>query len=181
MSTSHPSKCFSLISSFQVPSTVRAVENERVLALRQRTQMLWEAYFSSVDKIVLTTLEVSLESRHTQHNESVTACRILGLRDLLTWWYWQGELRELMHAARTLARTSSSRTARLTWHNPTSRILFSVQWRLRLARVHTRPRASATWRETARSSTSRQDVSYRVPLLAPAVSFHQQPNKTLNP
>lgn len=45
--------------SFQVPSTVRAVGNERVLALRQRTQMLWEAYFSSVDKIVLTTLEVS--------------------------------------------------------------------------------------------------------------------------
>lgn len=48
----------------QVPSTVRAVGNERVLALRQRTQMLWEAYFSSVDKIVLTTLEVSL-SRNT--------------------------------------------------------------------------------------------------------------------
>ncbi|KAI3358752.1 hypothetical protein L3Q82_015155 [Scortum barcoo] len=42
----------------QVPSTVRAVGNERVLALRQRTQMLWEAYFSSVDKIVLTTLEI---------------------------------------------------------------------------------------------------------------------------
>ncbi|XP_070969944.1 exostosin-1c-like isoform X1 [Oncorhynchus clarkii lewisi] len=42
----------------QVPSTVRAVGNEWVLALRQRTQMLWEAYFSSVDKIVLTTLEI---------------------------------------------------------------------------------------------------------------------------
>ncbi|KAI2652916.1 Exostosin-1c [Labeo rohita] len=42
----------------QVPSTVRAVGIDRVLALRQRTQMLWEAYFSSVDKIVLTTLEV---------------------------------------------------------------------------------------------------------------------------
>ncbi|XP_056154291.1 exostosin-1c isoform X2 [Lampris incognitus] len=42
----------------QVPSTVRAIGNERVLALRQRTQMLWEAYFSSVDKIVLTTLEI---------------------------------------------------------------------------------------------------------------------------
>ncbi|KAG9355576.1 hypothetical protein JZ751_000414 [Albula glossodonta] len=42
----------------QVPSTVRAVDNERVLALRQRTQMLWDAYFSSVDKIVLTTLEI---------------------------------------------------------------------------------------------------------------------------
>ncbi|CAL9690825.1 unnamed protein product [Knipowitschia caucasica] len=42
----------------QVPSMVRAVGNERILALRQRTQMLWEAYFSSVDKIVLTTLEI---------------------------------------------------------------------------------------------------------------------------
>ncbi|KAL6457136.1 hypothetical protein MHYP_G00340990 [Metynnis hypsauchen] len=42
----------------QVPSTVRAVGVDRVLALRQRTQMLWEAYFSSVDKIVLTTLEI---------------------------------------------------------------------------------------------------------------------------
>uniref|UniRef100_A0A1A8IHM6 Exostoses (Multiple)-like 1 n=1 Tax=Nothobranchius kuhntae TaxID=321403 RepID=A0A1A8IHM6_NOTKU len=42
----------------QVPSTVRAVPNERVLALRQRTQVLWDAYFSSVDKIVLTTLEI---------------------------------------------------------------------------------------------------------------------------
>ncbi|XP_030645030.1 exostosin-1c [Chanos chanos] len=42
----------------QVPSTVRAVGFDRVLALRQRTQMLWEAYFSSVDKIVLTTLEI---------------------------------------------------------------------------------------------------------------------------
>ncbi|KAK5607451.1 Exostosin-1c [Crenichthys baileyi] len=42
----------------QVPSTVRAVPNKRVLELRQRTQMLWDAYFSSVDKIVLTTLEI---------------------------------------------------------------------------------------------------------------------------
>ncbi|XP_008421263.1 exostosin-1c isoform X1 [Poecilia reticulata] len=42
----------------QVPSTVRAVPNQRVLQLRQRTQMLWDAYFSSVDKIVLTTLEI---------------------------------------------------------------------------------------------------------------------------
>ncbi|XP_012693106.2 exostosin-1c [Clupea harengus] len=42
----------------QVPSTVRAVVIERVLAMRQRTQMLWEAYFSTVDKIVLTTLEI---------------------------------------------------------------------------------------------------------------------------
>uniref|UniRef100_A0A3Q3JNV6 Exostosin GT47 domain-containing protein n=1 Tax=Monopterus albus TaxID=43700 RepID=A0A3Q3JNV6_MONAL len=49
---------FRFLESLQVPSTVRAVGNERVLVLRQRTQMLWEAYFSSVDKIVLTTLEI---------------------------------------------------------------------------------------------------------------------------
>lgn len=49
-----------------MPSTVRAVGNERVLALRQRTQMLWEAYFSSVDKIVLTTLEVSFSHMEAQ-------------------------------------------------------------------------------------------------------------------
>nr|XP_023687908.1 exostosin-1c-like [Paramormyrops kingsleyae] len=42
----------------QVPSTVRALDDERVLAMRQQTQMLWDAYFSSVDKIVLTTLEI---------------------------------------------------------------------------------------------------------------------------
>lgn len=53
-----------------MPSTVRAVGNERVLALRQRTQMLWDAYFSSVDKIVLTTLEVSLSRKNTRHKEA---------------------------------------------------------------------------------------------------------------
>ena len=60
--------------SVQVPSTVRAVGNERVLALRQRTQILWEAYFSSVDKIVLTTLEVST---HTQTHTCVTDIHIM--------------------------------------------------------------------------------------------------------
>ncbi|XP_011479447.1 exostosin-1c [Oryzias latipes] len=55
----------------QVPSTVRAVGNERVLALRQRTQMLWDAYFSSVDKIVLTTLEIIKDRvfSHTSRNK----------------------------------------------------------------------------------------------------------------
>lgn len=32
--------------------------HDRILALRQQTQFLWDAYFSSVAKIVLTTLEV---------------------------------------------------------------------------------------------------------------------------
>ncbi|MGH0125446.1 UNVERIFIED_CONTAM: hypothetical protein FKN15_031944 [Acipenser sinensis] len=42
----------------QIPSTVRSINSDKILAFRQRTQMLWEAYFSSVDKIVLTTLEI---------------------------------------------------------------------------------------------------------------------------
>ncbi|XP_019729223.1 exostosin-1c [Hippocampus comes] len=55
----------------QVPSTVRAVASERVLALRQRTQILWEAYFSSVDKIVVTTLEIIKDRvfSHTSRNK----------------------------------------------------------------------------------------------------------------
>lgn len=47
----------------QVPSTTRSVGHDRILALRQQTQFLWDAYFSSVAKIVLTTLEVRLKMR----------------------------------------------------------------------------------------------------------------------
>ncbi|RLV88900.1 hypothetical protein DV515_00015183 [Chloebia gouldiae] len=43
----------------QIPSAVRCIHPERVLAFQQQTQLLWDAYFSSVDKIVHTTLEVS--------------------------------------------------------------------------------------------------------------------------
>nr|XP_020492734.1 exostosin-1a-like [Labrus bergylta] len=42
----------------QVPSITRSVGHDRILALRQQTQFLWDAYFSSVAKIVLTTLEI---------------------------------------------------------------------------------------------------------------------------
>ncbi|XP_041871600.1 exostosin-like 1 isoform X2 [Corvus kubaryi] len=41
----------------QIPSAVRCIHPERVLAFQQQTQFLWDAYFSSVDKIVHTTLE----------------------------------------------------------------------------------------------------------------------------
>ncbi|XP_013790088.1 exostosin-1-like, partial [Limulus polyphemus] len=41
----------------QVPDVVRSVNQTRVHALRQHTQILWENYFSSVEKIVMTTLE----------------------------------------------------------------------------------------------------------------------------
>lgn len=42
----------------QIPSTVRSIHQDQILSLRQQTQFLWEAYFNSVEKIVLTTLEV---------------------------------------------------------------------------------------------------------------------------
>uniref|UniRef100_A0A8C6V168 Exostosin glycosyltransferase 1a n=1 Tax=Neogobius melanostomus TaxID=47308 RepID=A0A8C6V168_9GOBI len=42
----------------QIPSTVRSIHQDKILSLRQQTQFLWEAYFNSVEKIVLTTLEI---------------------------------------------------------------------------------------------------------------------------
>lgn len=46
------------VSLFQIPSTVRSIHQDKILWLKQQTQFLWEAYFNSVEKIVLTTLEV---------------------------------------------------------------------------------------------------------------------------
>ncbi|ELW47642.1 Exostosin-like 1, partial [Tupaia chinensis] len=46
----------------QVLAALQEMPPARVLALRQQTQFLWGAYFSSVEKVVLTTLEV-LRSR----------------------------------------------------------------------------------------------------------------------
>ncbi|KAI0229804.1 Exostosin-1a [Lamellibrachia satsuma] len=45
----------------QVPSLVRSISHGEILSLRQHTQFLWNAYFSSVEKIVDTTLEVMKE------------------------------------------------------------------------------------------------------------------------
>ncbi|CAG5928405.1 unnamed protein product [Menidia menidia] len=50
----------------QVPSITRSVGHDRILALRQQTQFLWDAYFSSVAKIVLTTLEI-IQDRVESH------------------------------------------------------------------------------------------------------------------
>ncbi|XP_076865191.1 exostosin-1b [Brachyhypopomus gauderio] len=50
----------------QIPSTVRSIHQDKILALRLQTQFLWEAYFSSVEKIVLTTLEI-IQDRVLQH------------------------------------------------------------------------------------------------------------------
>lgn len=48
------------VCATQIPITVRSIHQDKILSLRQQTQFLWEAYFSSVEKIVLTTLEVSV-------------------------------------------------------------------------------------------------------------------------
>lgn len=61
----------------QVPELVRSVPPERILALRQQTQFLWEQYFSSIEKIVFTTIEILLER--------VLAHRVSKQRDLLIW------------------------------------------------------------------------------------------------
>ncbi|XP_068934930.1 exostosin-like 1 isoform X2 [Petaurus breviceps papuanus] len=42
----------------QIKSALQRLTPARVLALRQQTQFLWDAYFSSVEKIVHTTLEI---------------------------------------------------------------------------------------------------------------------------
>lgn len=47
------------IFSAQVPEIVRSISIDRILALRQQTQILWERYFGSIEKIVFTTFEVS--------------------------------------------------------------------------------------------------------------------------
>ncbi|XP_048842260.1 exostosin-1 [Brienomyrus brachyistius] len=48
----------------QIPSITRSVDHDKILALRQQTQFLWDAYFSSVAKIVLTTLEIIQDRVH---------------------------------------------------------------------------------------------------------------------
>ncbi|KAJ8290778.1 hypothetical protein GJAV_G00017400 [Gymnothorax javanicus] len=50
----------------QIPSTVRSIHPDKILSMRQQTQFLWEAYFSSVEKIVLTTLEI-IQDRLFRH------------------------------------------------------------------------------------------------------------------
>ncbi|TRY55470.1 hypothetical protein DNTS_004894 [Danionella cerebrum] len=58
---------FRFLEALQIPSTVRSIHQDRILSLRQQTQFLWEAYFSSVERIVLTTLEI-IQDRVLQHN-----------------------------------------------------------------------------------------------------------------
>jgi len=43
----------------QVPNVLRDVDDSQIMLFRQQSQFLWNRYFSSVDAIVRTTLEVS--------------------------------------------------------------------------------------------------------------------------
>ncbi|XP_041975092.1 exostosin-1 [Aricia agestis] len=61
----------------QVPELVRSVPPERILALRQQTQVLWEQYFSSIEKIVFTTIEIIFER--------IMAHRTSRQREMLIW------------------------------------------------------------------------------------------------
>ncbi|XP_013413641.1 exostosin-1a isoform X1 [Lingula anatina] len=51
----------------QVPSIVHSISDADILAFRQQTQFLWETYFSSVDSMVQTVLEI-LKERVVQHS-----------------------------------------------------------------------------------------------------------------
>ena len=44
---------------FQLPYLLRKIPSSRILSLRWHTQFMWDTYFSSVNKIIMTTLEVS--------------------------------------------------------------------------------------------------------------------------
>lgn len=46
--------------AFQVVHMLRGITDDHLLQMRLQTQFLWDAYFSSVETIVYTTLEVSL-------------------------------------------------------------------------------------------------------------------------
>ena len=48
----------SFFLAFQVPEILRSIPAGKVFRMRQQTQVLWERYLSSVEKIVMTTLEV---------------------------------------------------------------------------------------------------------------------------
>ncbi|XP_058300467.1 exostosin-like 1 isoform X2 [Hylobates moloch] len=55
----HRSKAAShFLQALQVLAALQEMSPAQVLALRQQTQFLWDAYFSSVEKVIHTTLEV---------------------------------------------------------------------------------------------------------------------------
>ena len=44
----------------QIPYLVRRIPSSKVLSLRLHTQLIWDTYFSSVDKVIMTTLQVCM-------------------------------------------------------------------------------------------------------------------------
>ena len=44
----------------QVPHIVRSIPPEQLLSMRLQTQFIWDTYLSSVEKIIMTTIEVAL-------------------------------------------------------------------------------------------------------------------------
>lgn len=42
----------------QVPHIVRSIPAEQLLSMRLQTQFIWDTYLSSVEKIIMTTIEV---------------------------------------------------------------------------------------------------------------------------
>jgi len=48
----------------QVPEILHGLSRPRIFAMRQQTQVLWDRYLSSVQKIVDTTLEIMFERVH---------------------------------------------------------------------------------------------------------------------
>ena len=42
----------------QVPHIVRSIPPEQLLSMRLQTQFIWDTYLSSVEKIIMTTIEV---------------------------------------------------------------------------------------------------------------------------
>ncbi|XP_055117876.1 exostosin-like 1 isoform X2 [Symphalangus syndactylus] len=53
-----PKAASRFLQALQVLAALQEMSPARVLALRQQTQFLWDAYFSSVEKVIHTTLEV---------------------------------------------------------------------------------------------------------------------------
>ncbi|KAL4096710.1 hypothetical protein QTP88_021613 [Uroleucon formosanum] len=46
---------------FQVPEVIHSISEIKLFALRQQTQILWEQYFNTIEKIVFTTFEIIKE------------------------------------------------------------------------------------------------------------------------
>ncbi|KAJ8979882.1 hypothetical protein NQ317_017505 [Molorchus minor] len=75
----------------QVPHIIRSLAPRKILQLRQQTQVLWDRYFSSIEKIVHTTLETiheRLPKQPVRWNsvEPVSRCFVNMLQKILIVW-----------------------------------------------------------------------------------------------